>query len=113
MTRFLTPDWIVDLANKVHVPFISLYLAETRESFDALRMHMLDIVGLARDWIAGGEATPMAAGLLRNLVKANMSNEEGTRHLSDDELLSDVFVRPSPPFLPLEKAQNVERTLDS
>jgi len=54
---------------------------------------MLDIVGSARDWVAGGKATPMDAGLLRNLVEANMSNEEGHRHLSDDELLSNTFVR--------------------
>ena len=68
---------------------------------------MLDIIGLARDWIAGGKATPMDAGLLRTLVEANMSNEDGKRHLSDDELLSDTFVRP---FLPsLEKVRHVER----
>jgi len=60
-------------------------------------MHMLDVVGSARDWIAGGKATPMNAGLLRNLVEANMTNEEGNRHLSDDELLSNTFVRPFPP----------------
>ena len=95
--KFLIPDWIIDLSDKVYVPFISPYLAETRESFDSLGMHMLDIIGLARDWIAGGQETPMDAGLLRNLVEANMSNEEGRRHLSDDELLADTFVRP---FLP-------------
>jgi len=60
-------------------------------------MHILDVVGSARDWVAGGKATPMDAGLLRNLVEANMSNEEGKRHLSDDELLSNIFVCP---FLP-------------
>ena len=97
MTKVLIPDWILDLSNKVYVPLISPHLTETRESFDSLRMHMLDVVGLARDWIAGGKATSMDAGLLRNLVEANMSNEEGKRHLSDDELLSDIFVRP---FLP-------------
>ena len=67
---------------------------------------MLDVIGLARDWISGGKATPMDAGLLRNLVEANMSNEEGKRHLSDDELLSNIFVRPFLP--PLKKARNVD-----
>ena len=68
---------------------------------------MLDIIGLAQDWIEGGKATAMDAGLLRNLVEANMSNEDGKRHLSDDELLSNIFVCPFLP--PLEKARNVER----
>ena len=99
ITKVLIPDWIHDLSNKIYVPFISPHLAETRESFDSLRMHMLDIIGLARDWIAGGKVTSMDAGLLRNLVEANMSNEEGKRHLSDDELLSDVYVRPFTPQL--------------
>jgi len=67
---------------------------------------MLDVVRLARGWIAGGKATPMDAGLLRNLVEANMSNEEGKRHLTDDEFLSNTFVRP---FLPLGKTLNFER----
>ena len=67
---------------------------------------MLDVIGLARDWIAGGKETSMDAGLLRNLVEANMSNEEGKKHLSDDELLSDTFVRPVLP--PLENARNAE-----
>ena len=40
----------------------------------------------------------MDAGRLRNLVEANMSNEDAKRHLSDDELLSNTVVRP---FLPL------------
>jgi len=106
ITKVLIPDWIHDLSNRVYIPFISPHLAETRESFDSLRMHMLDVVGLARDWIAGGKATPMDAGLLRNLVEANMSKEEGKRHLSDDELLSNTFVRL---FVPLGKTLNVER----
>ena len=109
--KFLIPDWIIDLSDKVYVPFISPYLAETRESFDSLGMHMLDIIGLARDWIAGGQATPMDAGLLRNLVEANMSNEKGRRHLSDDELLADTFVCPFLP--PWKKHKILKGNLDS
>ena len=97
ITKILISDRILDLSNKVYVPFISPHLAETRESFNSLRMHMLDVIGLARDWIAGGKVTSMDAGLLRNLVEANMSNEDGKRHLSDDELLSNTYVRS---FLP-------------
>ena len=72
---------------------------------------MLDVIGLARDWIAGGKVTSMDAALLRNLVEANMLNDNGKRHLSDDELLSNIFVRPFLP--PLEKARNVERNFVS
>jgi len=96
-TKVLILDWIHDLSNKVYILFISHHLAKTQESFDSLWMHMLDVVGLAQDWIAGEKSTPMDASLLQNLVEVNMSNEEGNRHLSDDELLSNIFVRP---FLP-------------
>ena len=99
VTKFIFPGWTRDLSDKFYVPFISPLLTEAQESFDSLRMHMLDIIGSARDWVAGGGVVPMEAALLRNLVEANMLNEEGKRHLSDDELLSDIFVRlflPSP-----------------
>jgi hypothetical protein len=95
VTKVLVPGWATRLAQVVYVPFVSSHLVETEESFDSLKMHMLDVVSLARAWIAGGKKTQMDAGLLRNLVEANMENEGGgARHLSDDELLSDTFVSP-------------------
>lgn len=51
---------------------------------------MLEVISLARAWIAEGKSTSMDAGLLHNLVEANMFDDG---QLSDDELLSDTFVR--------------------
>lgn len=69
-------------------------LNNTRECFEALRLHMVEIVSQARAWIAGGKTTVMDAALLRNLVEANMMEDGDARdrHLTDDELLSDTFV---------------------
>lgn len=53
---------------------------------------MLDVVSLARAWVSGGKAAEMDAALLRNLVEANMAQEGHFRSLSDEELLSNMFV---------------------
>lgn len=93
-TKVLTPTWIYNLSDRIYIPLITPTLNETRECFEDLRLHMLDVISLARAWVAGGKTTSMDAGLLRNLVEANMSNDDPTnnRHLTDEELLSDTFV---------------------
>ncbi|KAF9010195.1 cytochrome P450 [Cyathus striatus] len=92
--KALTPVWIYALSERIHIPIVTSFLKETKESFEVLKYHMLDLVGLARDWVAGGRVKPMDAALLRNLVEANMTQEGDVngRRLTDDELLSDIFV---------------------
>ncbi|KAJ7468042.1 cytochrome P450 [Mycena latifolia] len=93
-TMGLTPHWIYALSARVSLPLIGPILTDARESFDALRAHMLDYISLARAWVVGGRVSNMDAGLLRNLVEANMT-EAGDVHdknLTDEELLSDVFI---------------------
>lgn len=55
---------------------------------------MLEVISLARAWISDGKITSMDAGLLRNLVEANISHDVvlDKGQLSDEELLSDTFV---------------------
>jgi hypothetical protein len=54
---------------------------------------MLEVISLARAWIADGKITSMDAGLLRNLVEANMSHDALDKgYLSDDDIMSDMFV---------------------
>ncbi|KAF7360213.1 Cytochrome P450 [Mycena venus] len=91
--RALTPKWIHALSIRVRLPFLGHALAETRESFEALRLHMVELVSLSRAWVVGGKVSNMDAGLLRNLVEANMTQEDDVHHkkLTDDELLSDIF----------------------
>ncbi|TFK34437.1 cytochrome P450 [Crucibulum laeve] len=94
ITRALTPGWIYNMSEKIHIPVVTPILKETKQSFEALGLHMLDVVSQARAWIAGGKTTQMDAALLRNLVEANMAQEVDSdqRRLTDEELLSDTFV---------------------
>ena len=39
------------------------------------------------------EETGLKAALLRNLVEANMTQDDDHKSLTDDELLSNIFVR--------------------
>ncbi|KAJ6582970.1 cytochrome P450 [Mycena vulgaris] len=93
LVRAVTPNWMYALSARVHIPLVGKILAETRFSFDAVRFHMLDLISLSRSWVVGGKVSNMDAGLLRNLVEANMTQADDIHHkkLTDDELLSDVF----------------------
>jgi len=61
---------------------------------------MLDLISLARAWVSEGKASLTDAALLRNLVEANMTPEDDSRCLTDDDLLSDTFVK----YLPSDQA---------
>ncbi|KAJ6472655.1 cytochrome P450 [Mycena vulgaris] len=92
-TRVLAPKWLHALSARVRLPLVGAALAETRDSFDALRAHMVDLISLSRAWVIGGKVSNMDAGLLRNLVEANMTQADDVHHkkLTDDELLSNIF----------------------
>ncbi|KAF5379057.1 hypothetical protein D9615_005999 [Tricholomella constricta] len=91
ITKAVTPTWLFNLSDRLYLPLITPLLNEARGSFDALRLHMLEVISLARAWIAGGKTSNMDAALLRNLVEANMSHNDNGKHLTDDELLSNTF----------------------
>ncbi|KAK0472716.1 hypothetical protein IW261DRAFT_729326 [Armillaria novae-zelandiae] len=93
LPKVLTPDFIRDFSDWVHLPFVSSALKKTRESFEALTSHMLDVISLARACVASGKAADMDAALLRNLVEANMFEETDFNHkrLTDNELLSNTL----------------------
>ncbi|KAJ7461743.1 cytochrome P450 [Mycena galericulata] len=94
IVRALAPKWIHALAERVHLPYVGQILRNTRDSFEALRAHMDDLVSLSRAWVVGGKISNMDAGLLRNLVEANMTQADDAHHkkLTDGELLSNIFV---------------------
>lgn len=91
--KILTPNWIYALSGYIQIPYVSPALRHTREAFEELRHHMLDVVSSARAWVAGGKAETMDAALLKNLVEANMAQEGDYKRLTDEELLSNTFVR--------------------
>ncbi|KAF5341535.1 hypothetical protein D9758_012595 [Tetrapyrgos nigripes] len=95
--KVLTPNWLFALAEYLPLPKI---IKETADSFVFLRLHMLDIINSAREWVAGGhEDNSLDAALLQNLVKANLAQleQEETkellkRRLTDQEVLSNAFM---------------------
>jgi hypothetical protein len=94
LLKAITPTWIHDLSAHIYLPFITPILDKMSTSFEAVRSHMVEIISVARTWIADGKTASLDAGLLRNLVEANMSHDvvSNKGKLSDDELMSDTFV---------------------
>ncbi|KAJ6582915.1 cytochrome P450 [Mycena vulgaris] len=96
-TRVLTPEWLYALSEGMYLPFIGPIVKDTKNVYEALKLHMLDLVSLSRAWVVEGKVSNMDAALLRNLVEANMTmqDDEGGPHvhktLTDDELLSNTW----------------------
>ncbi|KAF7316111.1 F-box domain-containing protein [Mycena indigotica] len=96
--KVMTPDWFYALSGRVYVPLVGKVARDTRIAFEAVRVHMQELVGLARAWVIEGKVeSNNEAALLRNLVEANMNapetddGEMGTKTLAEDELLSNTW----------------------
>ncbi|KZP06599.1 hypothetical protein FIBSPDRAFT_764113, partial [Athelia psychrophila] len=90
------------------VPFLDRVRA-TEQGYRDLRTHIVDMVSCMRADVLGGPPPIsedgkgkgkelLGAALLRNLVEANLREGDG-KGLTDDELLSNVFVRVCPSSL--------------
>ncbi|KAJ7665990.1 cytochrome P450 [Mycena polygramma] len=96
-TKVLTPEWLYALSERVYIPFVGRIVGDTKNAYEALKLHILDLVSLSRAWVVEGKVSNMYAGLLRNLVEANMATQEEEdaanlhKGLTDDELLSNTF----------------------
>ncbi|KAJ7108701.1 cytochrome P450 [Mycena epipterygia] len=95
-TKVLTPEWLYALSERIYIPFIGPIVKDTKDAYEAMKLHMLDLVSLSRAWVVEGKVSNMDAGLLRNLVEANMTQEDedsvhSHKSLTDDELLSNSF----------------------
>ncbi|KAJ6614623.1 cytochrome P450 [Mycena sp. CBHHK59/15] len=91
--KVLTPDWMYHFPNAC----ISLHRAHFERHEGGLRCfegpHVGSNITIPRLGV-GGKVSNMDAGLLRNLVEANMMQEDdmhSTKSLTDDELLSTPF----------------------
>ncbi|KAI0266552.1 cytochrome P450, partial [Gloeopeniophorella convolvens] len=89
--KVLTPDWLNSISLLIPIPWLSKRLKETEDSFAELRSYLLEIVAGARDAAFSWEDAENAA-LLRTLVQANMNQDSDVKRLTDEELLSDIFV---------------------
>jgi hypothetical protein len=83
----------------VYIPVIGRIVRDTNHAYEALKLHMVELVSLSRAWVVKGKVSNMDAGLLRNLVEANMATQEDEgaapapyKSLTDDELFSNTFV---------------------
>ncbi|KAJ7778095.1 cytochrome P450 [Mycena metata] len=95
-TKVLTPEWLYTLAERINIPVVSYVVQDTQHAYEALKLHMLDLISLFRAWVIEGKVSNMDAGLLRNMVEANMAMQEddsahSNKSLTDDELLSNTF----------------------
>jgi hypothetical protein len=100
--RILTPKpiWNAVVEKRVYVPLLGPMLTRTKDAFDELRSHMVELVSQARDRFGISRQKEQGeedgAALLRNMVEANMAfekeDEAGYRSLTDGELLSNMFV---------------------
>lgn len=95
--KILAPSWLINLSAYIRVPYLSQRLKETEIAFEELRSHLIELISYMRADVADGKkssASGLNAALLRNLVEANMGQDGDTGHkqLTDEELLSNVFV---------------------
>lgn len=100
--RAATPNFIYPIAKYIRIPFISHVLEETAMGYSSLKSHMENIISQARDaWFTENaketrtdapKHKDVGAALLKTLVQSNMNEESGGNRLTDDEMISDVFV---------------------
>ena len=91
--KVLIPHWLFKLAKQVHIPYLGPFVNETQESFDTLRHHIHELINV-RAWTTGDKAAATDAALIRNLVEANLAQEDDAlqKCLTDEELISNTFV---------------------
>jgi hypothetical protein len=98
-TKMLTSEFLYALSERTYIPLVGRVVKNIKNAYEALKLHMLDLVSLSRAWVAEGKLANMDAGLLRNLVEANVADQatEDTgaanshKRLTDDELFSNTF----------------------
>lgn len=103
--KFLSPTWLVVLLHRykgLRIPYLTDRIRETERGYGDLRKHIIEIVSWMRAGVvdsdvqqqAGEKGKELLGGaLLRGLVEANMQESGGNgKGLTDDELLSNVFV---------------------
>ena len=92
--QVLIPRWLYKLAKQVHIPYLGPFVNETQESFDTLRHQIQELITVNRAWATGDKAAATDAALIRNLVEANLAQEDDAlqKCLTDEELISNTFV---------------------
>jgi len=103
--RTLVPEvlWKAVAKEGMYVPCLGHILLRVRDSFNEFEGHMIELVSQARDTFGldtrKEDSNVQGSALLKNMVQANMTFEKdeqmGHRNLTDEELLSNMFVSSS------------------
>jgi hypothetical protein len=94
VTRWATPNW----AYKLPIPSLQQLLLRTRLSYQELEGHLRQLIAESRASLGDekttqGKSQALGDDLLRRLVESNALENDPTKRLTDEELLSNVFVR--------------------
>ena len=95
LPRSLIPEWLLNLGHWVHIPILGPTLRAIQRLYNNVKFGILEIVSKAQAQILDGKTAFLDAVLLKNMVEANMNmsaSEEDVRQLTDNELLSNLFV---------------------
>ena len=95
LPRSLIPEWLLNLGHWVHIPILGPTLRAIQRLYNNVKSSILEIVSKAQAQIPGGKTASLDAVLLKNMVEANMNmsaSEEDVRQLTNNELLSNLFV---------------------
>ena len=95
LPRSLIPEWLLNLGHWVHIPILGPTLRAIQRLYNNVKFGILEIVSKAQAQIPGGKTASLDAVLLKNMVEVNMNmsaSEEDVRQLTDNELLSNLFV---------------------
>ena len=95
LPRSLIPEWLLNLGHWVHILILGPILRAIQRLYNNVKFGILEIVSKAQAQILDGKTAFLDAVLLKNMVEANMNmsaSEEDVRQLTDNELLSNLFV---------------------
>jgi hypothetical protein len=91
--RIAVPPAVLKFLVVFPIPYVSKRVRKIMEAYKTLQAHMLEMISSVRASVnLSIPASTREAVLLKDLVEANARQEGERKHLSDDELLSNIFV---------------------
>ncbi|KAF8517917.1 cytochrome P450 [Hysterangium stoloniferum] len=88
VTLWATPKWLYGLP----IPWLRPFLSRVKLSYKELRGHLLRLIEHSRSTLVVDSNEKSHDNLLRRLVEANTLETDPAKRLTDEELLSNVFI---------------------
>jgi hypothetical protein len=90
----LMPWPLSKIISALPIPYVSKRISMMNEAYRELKVYMFEMIESAKTWVQTTKSVLGVNGaLLRNLVEANMKLKHDDKSLTDEEMLSDIFVR--------------------